>query len=287
MKNIFNKPWIKKTVGEIKKIAQAWSNSQASTYGASVAYYTVFSIAPLLVIAISIAGLFLNQQMAEQSIISQFATTFGKNGADFIHVLIQSQTSAKTNILLIIIGFLVLFIGATGIFSQLQLALDTIFESLPEKNVKGIWGTIKQKLLSFGMVLSVGFLLLISLALSALITALSGYLTTLIPSAEALAQIIELSVSFVLISFFLALTYKILPSKKLRWKPALVGGAIAGLLFVISKYVLGLYLGSSEAFTSYGAASSLVLLILWTYYMSQVFFFAAILTRLYIVPEVK
>lgn len=281
-----SKKAIKKPIAEIKKIAKAWSNSNAATYGASVAYYTVFSIAPLLVIAISITGIFLDKQSAQASIIAQFHSTFGQNGADLIQTLIQSKASTQTSIILTIVGFIILLVGATGIFGQLQMALDTIFESLPEKSGKGIWLTIRQKLLSFGMVLSVGFMLFISLALSAVISFVSNYFGNLVPGAHFLATSVELLISLVLISFFLALTYKLLPSKRLKWKPALIGGLIAGILFTISKFILGWYLGSSQAFTSYGAASSLVLIIIWTYYMSQVFFFSAIMVRLYIVTKV-
>ena len=275
----------KEFITHAKKIWDAWSRSKAGTFGASVAYYTVFSIAPLLVITITITSLFLDTATAQASIIAQFQSTFGSSGASFIQTLIESKASPQTNILLSIAGFVILLLGAMGIFSQLQQGLDTVFENLPSKIEKGLWSNILQKLLSLGMVLSIGFLLLVSLVLTAVISSISGYFATITPGAQILGQIVELIVSLLLLSGFLGLTYKILPSKRLPWKPALMGGLITGILFLISKYLLGLYLGSSEAFTSYGAASSLVLLIIWTYYMAQVFLLGAIIIRLYLLPN--
>ncbi len=238
-------------------------------------------------IAIAISSFFINQSSAQASIIEQFRATFGQGGADLIESLIRANVSEQANIVVGIIGFSILLLGATGVFSQLQAALDTIFESLPEKPLNGWWAVITQKLLSLGMVLSVGFLLLASLVLSAVIKVISSGLADSLPEVGVLAHILELAISFILISLFLGLMYRVLPSKRLRWKPALVGGLIAGVLFTISKYLLGLYLGSAEPFSSYGAASALVLVIIWTYYMSQVFFLSAILLRLYVVPKLR
>ncbi len=274
-------------VAHAKRISALWSSARVGTFGASIAYYTIFSIAPLLVIAISVAGIFLDRTAAQTAVIDQFNATFGPRGGEFIESLIRARATEGADIVLSIVGFVVLLIGAAGIFSQLQTALNTIFENLPDKTVRrGVWLFIRQKLLSFGMVLSIGFLLLVSLALSALLTAFGGALSRMMPQAVVVGHIIDFVVSFALISVFLALTYKVLPSKRLAWRPALIGGAITGAFFMVSKLLLGLYLGSSTAFTGYGAASALVLFVLWFYYMSQVFLFGAIVVRLYVVPSV-
>lgn len=275
-----------RVITEIKKIAGAWSDYHVGTFGASVAYYTIFSIAPVLVIAISIAGIFLNKSSVQAGILAQFKETFGQNSSDFIQSLIQANTSDSTNIIVSIAGFILLLIGAAGIFSQLQTALDTIFDSFPAKKLpKGFWFSMRQKVLSFGMVLAIGFLLLISLVLSALVVVFGRTLAHYVPMGEIIGYLIEFIVSFALISAFLTLTYKILPSKRLALKPAIVGGLVTGILFTISKFLLGVYLGSSQLITTYGAASTLVLFVLWAYYISQVFFFGAIILKLYVVPK--
>ena len=277
----------KKIISHSKRIYKTWSDSNGGTYGAAVAYYTVFSLAPLLVIAISITSLFVSKIAAQASIISQFKSTFGANGALLIENLIQSKPSTQTSITLVVIGFIVLIIGANGVFAQMQKALDAIFKDLPEKTTRGLPAKIWHKVLSFGLVLSVGFLLLVSLALSALITAISGYLSNIFPNVDIFYHIIESVISLAITSFFFGLIYKVLPSKRLDWKPALIGGVIVSILFTFSKYLLGTYLGYSLLFTTYGAASTLVLLILWAYYMSQVFFFGAIILRLYLMPNLN
>jgi membrane protein len=287
------KPWNKfvkayrKCIEYIKQIIHVWSECKMGTFGAAVAYYAVFSIAPLLIIATSVTGLFVNESSVRATIIDQFRMTFGENGADFIQTVIQSKVSTQTSIWVTIVGFLILLIGATGVFSQMQAALNTIFESLPNKIVKGPWSIVRRRVLSLAMVLSLGFLVLLSLTLDIIIVSTSKYLSVFAEGINSLTPFTESIVSFILISFFLTLTYKVLPSKRLGWKPALVGGAIAGVLFTVSKYFLGVYFGSHHYVSGYGAASTIVLFVIWAYYMSQVFFLGAIFLRLYIIPKIK
>jgi len=271
---------------EGKRIGSAWSDSKASTYGASVAYYTIFSIAPLLIIAVAIAGLFIDESVAKASILKEFTAVLGQSGTLFIDSLLNSSTPQSSNIFLIIFGFIIILLGATGIFSELEAALDNIFEAEPQKR-GGIRATLKEKLLSIGMVLSVGFLLLVSLTASAIVTALSGILLTGIPGADYLARFSEITVSFVLISLFLSLIYRFLPSKKIGNKASLIGGFIAGAFFTIGKYLVGIYLGSSSAISVYGSAAALVLIIIWAFYMAQIFFFSSILVKLYFLKRSK
>lgn len=277
----------RKILKEIKGFLKSWGEARSSTFGASVAYYTIFSIAPLLVIAIAIAGIFVDQQQVQGGIIRQFEGTFGQSGATFIQTLVDAQVSTDTNMLLAVIGFVILLIGATGVFGALQSALDAIFTSLPPKVSEGWWSTVLRKLLSFGMVLSIGFLLLASLVLSAFLAAASEYVTRYISLSPFLIGVAEFFITFILISFFFGLLYKLLPTRRLSWKPAFVGGIIACMLFMVSKYLLGFYLAHSASFAAYGAASSLVLIIIWIYYMSQVFFFGAHIVKRYVIGKSK
>lgn len=269
---------------EIGRISTAWGESKAGTFGASVAYYTIFSIAPLLIISVAIAGLVFDKASARAGIIHEFSGAFGQGGATFADTLINSSVPKSGNILLIIFGFIVIFLGATGIFSQLEAALDSIFES-SHRHSSGIWKVIKHKLLSLGMIMSVGFLLMASLAISAVVSALSEWLSDIIPGGDVLASVADVAVSFLLISFFLALIYRFLPSKKIGLVPSLIGGVIAGVFFTLGKYALGIYLGSSNSLSAYGSAAALVLIIVWTYYMSQIFFLSAIIVKLYVLPR--
>ena len=269
---------------ELSRIGKAWHDSHASTFGASVAYYTIFSIAPLLIIVVSIAGLVVTKDAARTGVIDQFTNVFGQNGAGFVQSLLDASTSTGGNIFLIVIGFAIVLLGASGIFSQLEAALDSIFESTPKKS-RSIVETIEKKLLSLGMVMSVGFLLLASLAASAVITAFSHSFSYLIPGGAFLANITIIAGSFVLISLFLSLIFAFLPSQWLGWNVSLIGGFIAGTFFTIGKFALGIYLGSTASLNVYGSAAALVLIIVWTYYMSQIFFLSAILLKLYIVPR--
>lgn len=271
---------------ESKRISSAWRDSKASTYGASVAYYTIFSIAPLLIIAVAIAGLVIDASVAKASILNEFTNVFGQSGTLFIDSLLSSRTTQSSNIFLIIAGFIIILLGATGIFSELEDALDSIFEADPKERI-GIRGRLKEKLLSIGMVLFVGFLLLVSLATSATVTVVSEILLSGIPGANFLVRFSEISVSFILISLFLSLIYRFLPSKKIGNKASLIGGFIAGAFFTIGKYLVGIYLGSSTAISIYGSAATLVLIIIWAYYMAQIFFFSSILVKLYFLKPIK
>jgi len=271
---------------ELKRIGVSWRDSHASTFGASVAYYTIFSLAPLLIITVAIAGIIIDQDFAKIGIINEFTEVFGQSGALFVDSLLNSATPQSSNVFLIIAGFIIIILGATGIFSELEAALDSIFEAEPKKS-RGLRGTLREKLLSIGMVMSVGFLLLASLAASTVVTALSDFLSSRIPGGDFLARTAEIVISFVLIWIFLTFLYRFLPSKKIGNHASLIGGLIAGTFFTIGKYALGIYLGSSSTVSVYGSAAALVLIIVWAYYMAQIFFLSSILVKLYFLKEPK
>lgn len=277
--------FLKDSLDEIKRVAAFWREVKAGTFGSSVAYYAIFSIAPILLILLSVISLFLDRSYATTELLAEITNVFGKNGADFMNSLINSRVSDSTSIIASIGGFIILLLGAAGVFNELQKALDIIFDSLPKKVKSGVWQTVRKKLLSFGMVLSLGFILLVSLVLSVAISLFVETVGGLMPAAGILIRIADFILSLSLISLFLSVLYKFLPSYQLEWRPALQGGALSGILFTISKYVLGWYLGSSSSFDAYGTASTLVFLIVWVFYMAQVFFFSAIIVRLYLVKK--
>jgi membrane protein len=268
---------------EVLRIAGAWSDASTTTFAAAVAYYTVFSIAPLLLIAIATAGLVVGEGAAQASIMEELRLTFGEGAASFIQSVIAAQSTQSESVVYGLLGIGAILFGASGVFSGLQHGLDRIFEKLPQKVHGTLLRAVLDTLYSIGMVLSLGFVLVASLAVSALIRGFAQQLGTVIPNGVAISTGIELAFSFVLLSLFLAVMLRLLPSERLGWRPALKGGLVGGVLFSIGKYALALYLSSSSVASAYGAASSLVLLILWAYYLSLAFFLSAILTRLYFV----
>lgn len=273
-------------IAHITKSWKIWSSLNMETTSAGLAYYAIFSIAPLLIIAISVAGLFLDSTTVTHHIISQLSTTFGDNSAHFIQSLLNDSASAQTNITMSVIGAIIIIIGAANIFSQLRIGLDKVFAHQPARNKQGFWTATVRKILSVGVVILAGILLLISLLMTTVITTLANQVVALLPEAEFLLYAIELAISLVLVSLFFAGMYKYLPSKKIGWKPAVVAGFFSGILFFATKTILGFILVSDTAFSSFGGASALVLLIVWIYIMSQLFFMGAFIARLYLLPRV-
>ncbi|MDQ6800736.1 MAG: YihY/virulence factor BrkB family protein [Acidobacteriota bacterium] len=252
---------------------EAWnefSKDKAQRLGASLAYYTLFSIAPLLLIAIAIAGLIFGRSQAQAQIIGQLRTLMGDSGAKAIGEMLVSAGKPKTGALAIVIGALTLLFGAAGVFGQLKDALNTIW-NVEEKPQGGILGFIKQRFLSFAMVLCVGFLLLVSLVLDA---ALSAF-------GSALWQPVQLLVSFAVVTVMFAMIFRYLPDVRVEWRDVWVGAAFTSLLFVLGKFGLGLYLGKSAIGSSYGAAGSLVVLLVWIYWSANILFFGAEITQVY------
>jgi membrane protein len=268
------------------RFLSVWNAADATTYGAAVAYYTVFSLAPILLIAISAAALLVERSQVEMSVIEQFRNVFGDTGASFVMSLVDARVPHDANIALAVGGILVTVVGATGVFSGLQSGLDALFTDLPKKKSDlDFWKMVLKRIYSLGMVLSLGFVLVVSLTASAFLTAFSRAIDDVVPGGIIISTLVDFVFSFVLISLFLGCLLKLLPSERIAWVPALKGGLIAGALFVVGKFALALYLGSSSIVSAYGAASSIVLLILWTYYLSLAFFLSAIVTRLYFIKN--
>lgn len=264
----------------LKTTFKEWTEDKAPRLGAALAYYTIFSLAPLLIIAIAIAGLAFGEQAAQHQLQEQIRGMVGSQGAEAIQTMIAKASRPSSGIVATIIGLVTLVLGASGVFSQLQDALNTIWEVKPKEG-RGIKGIIKDRVLSFTMVLGIGFLLLVSLVLSAVLAALGSFLNTLMPNMSILMQIANIVISFAVITLLFAMIFKLLPDVEVSWRDMWLGAALTAVLFTIGKLAIGLYLGHSSATSVYGAAGSLVVLLLWVYYSAQILLFGAEFTQVY------
>ncbi|HUP46556.1 MAG TPA: YihY/virulence factor BrkB family protein [Thermoanaerobaculia bacterium] len=263
-----------------KQTVKEFGEDKAPRLGAALAYYTIFSIGPLLLIAISVAGLVWGEEAAQGRISEQLQNVFGANAADAVETMIAGAGRDRgSGIVAMVLGIVTLLFGASGVFAQLEDALNTIW-NVARKKSEGIKGVIKDRFLSMVMVLGVGFLLLVSLVLDAVISAMGDYLTRVI-GGEAMMQAIQLVVSLGVVTLLFAMMFKYLPDIEIEWRDVWLGAAFTSLLFVIGKFAIGLYLGKAAVGSSYGAAGSLVILLLWIYYSAQILFFGAEFTQVY------
>lgn len=282
--NSTGKGWIKKILPEawsiIKETFKNWQDDRAAGWAAALAYYTVFSLAPLLIVAIAIAGLVFGSSSAQNHLIHQMTGLIGHEGAQAVQLLLTSASKPSSNIIAMVFGVGVLILGATQVFVQLQDTLNLIWhvKLKPDKPISGI---VRIRFLSFQMVLGIGFLLLVSLVISALLAGLGKYLNNLVPGLHIVMEILNVIVSFGFITLLFAALFKFLPDIIIAWKDVWVGAAITSLLFSLGKYLIGLYLGQASFGSSYGAAGSLVILLLWVNYSSQILFFGAEFTKVY------
>ncbi len=268
-------------VGLLKETWKEWQEDKASRLAAALAYYTAFSIAPLLVIAIAIAAIVFGEEAAQGQLATQLGTLVGKEAAAAIESLIETSAQQSTQgTIATIISIALLFFGASNIFTQLQDALNTIWEVAPKPG-RGIKGLVKDRILSFGMVLGIGFLLLVSLILSTVLAVVGNYLGHMMPGLHFLWSILNFLISFGVITLLFALMFKFLPDVKITWGDVSIGAAITALLFTIGKSLMSLYLGNSSVGSTYGAAGSLVVLLLWVNYSAQILFFGAEFTQVY------
>ncbi len=271
-----------KTILELlKETFSEWSKDKASRLAAALAYYTVFSLAPLLIIVIAIAGSVFGEEAARGEIVGQIQGLVGKDGAEFIQTAIENANKPDTGSIASIISIVVLLFGASGIFAELQDALNTVWE-VQAKPERGLINVIRNRFLSFTMVLGVGFLLLVSLVASAALAATVNFFGHLLPPGlDFVWQVVNFIVSFVVTTVLFGLIYKVLPDVKIGWSDVWIGAAITSLLFSIGRYLLGQYLGNSSFGSTYGAAGSLVVVLAWVYYAAQILFFGAEFTQVY------
>jgi membrane protein len=257
-----------------------WSEDKASRLAAALSYYSAVSLAPLLIILLGIAGLVFGQEAATGQVAAQIQGFLGEQSAQAIQDIIANANKPDTGILSTIIGTVILLLGASGVFGELQDGLNTVWEVKPKPG-RGILGIIKHRFLSMAMVLGIGFLLLVSLVLSAALAALGTYLGGVLPVPALVLHLINFIVSFGVITLLFALMYKFVPDVEISWNDVWIGAAITALLFTIGKILIGLYLGRSTVGSTYGAAGSLIVILIWIYYSAQILFFGAELTQVY------
>jgi membrane protein len=263
----------------LKDTFTEWGEDNAANLGAAVAYYTVFSLAPLLVIVIAIAGLVFGRQAVEGQVVGQVGGLVGTSGGQFIQTMVANASKPSAGIIATVVGVVTLVIGASGLFVALQASLNQVWEIAPKP--RGVVATIKDRLLSFGMVVVIAFLLLVSLVISTALVALGKLLGGALPLPPVVLEAINFLISFVIIGFLFGLLFKELPDAEVSWHDVAIGGAFTALLFTIGKVALGIYLGLSGTASTYGAAGALVLILLWVYYSAQIVFFGAEFTQIY------
>lgn len=279
----------------LKLTYQGWKEDKASRLSAALAYYTIFSLAPLLVIVISITGLFWEQSAVQSQVMNQIQGLVGREGRSFVSDLLVSASHPARGVTATIVGVITLVFGALGVFNELHNALNTIWD-VKEEETKRFLDSIKNvifsRFLSFTMILGIGFLLLVSLVISAGLSAVQETVGNAVPLSEILLQIVNLIISIGVITVLFALIFKFLPDAEIAWRDVWLGAFVTAVLFSAGKFVIGLYLGNSAVASSFGAAGSLVLLLLWIYYSAQILLFGAEFTQVYannygskIVPE--
>lgn len=266
----------------LKETFTEWSNDKAAKLAAALAYYTVFSLAPLLIVVIAIAGFFLGEEAARGEIIGQIRGLVGQDSAEFIQSTINNanRPNDNTDLIASLISIVLLLVGASSVFAELQDALNTVW-NVEARPGQGLGGFVRKRLLSFGMLLGIGFLLLVSLVVSAGLAGFAAYTNQLLPGWEAVLRIFNFFLSFGVITILFAMIYKFLPDAKIAWNDVWIGAVITALLFTIGKTLIGLYLGNSSFGSTYGAAGSLVVILVWVYYSVQILFFGAEFTQVY------
>ena len=245
--------------------------------GAAIAYYTVFSLAPVLIIVIAIAGFVFGADAARGALVGQIDSLMGREGGEAVQAMIASASNQNRSGWAGVVGLITLLITASGVFSELQAALNTIWRTKPRTGT--ITRLVRARLVSLGLVMTLGFLLLVSLVVSTALSAIGPWLDGMFPGAQVLMQVLSFCVSLILVALLFALIYKLLPDTSLAWRDVIAGAFATAILFDVGKFLISLYLGSSSVTSSFGAAGALALLLLWIYYSSQIFLIGAEFTR--------
>jgi membrane protein len=265
----------------VKTTINEWVEAEPFQLAAALSYYTLFSLAPLLLIAIGVAGLVFGREAAQNQIVESLQGLIGQHPAPSVPEKIQtSNEKPKTRVLSTIIGFVALLFGAGGVVGQLQTSLNKVWEVTPKPG-QGIWGFLRQRFFSFAMVLAIGFLLLVSLVVTAVLSSFTSMLSSFLGDATFVAHAIDILVSFGFVTLLFALIYKYVPDVEIQWRDVWVGAALTSILFTIGKYLIGLYIGTSGVSSTFGAAGSLITILVWVYYSSLIFFLGAEFTRVY------
>ena len=265
----------------VKKSVTSWVDDYAPSMGAAISYYTVFSIAPLLLIVIAVAGFVWGREAVQGQIVEQLSGLIGKDGASGIQALIQSANKPVQGLVATVISIFILIIGATTVFAELQSSLDRIWDAPAAKKASGLWATLRSRLLSLGFILCLGFLLSVSLVFGAGVAAFGSWANGLFPGWETVLQLLNIVISLVIATVLFAMIYKLMPQARVSWGDVWVGAVVTAVLFEVGKTLIGIYIGKSGVTSSFAAAGSLVVLLVWVYYSSQIFLLGAEFTWAY------
>jgi membrane protein len=262
----------------LRKTLSAWNQHEAPRLGAALAFYTILSMAPLVILVIAIVALIFGHSTAQNQLLGQVDNMVGHQGSEAVKGMIDHAQKPASGTLASIIGGVTLLFGASGVFGELRSALNKMLDVKPESE-SGLWGTIKERFFSFGMVLAVGFLLLVSLVISTALAALGKFFGGFLPLPELALSAINFMVSLAGIAVLFALIFRYVPQTKIVWKDVWIGATVTSVLFTVGKHVIGLYLGKAAVGSAYGAAGSLVVVVVWVYYSAMIFLFGAEFTN--------
>jgi membrane protein len=272
--------WLQGWVSLCKKAVDSWLDDRVPTMGAAIAYYTVFSLAPMLVMVIAVAGLAFGRQAAEGALFGELADLVGPESAAAVQAMLRSASGTGSGIFATAVGIGTLLIAATAVLGELQSALNLIWK-VPPSGGLGVWHLIKPRLVSLSVILVIGFLLLVSLVISTALAAFSNYLDWILPGLATILHIVHLTLSFAFTTVLFAMMFKILPDKAVAWDEVWLGAAVAALLFTVGKHLISLYIGSSNIATTYGAAGALIIILVWVYYSVQILLLGAEFAKAY------
>jgi membrane protein len=266
----------------LKQALVGWWSDNVPRMGAALAYYTLFSLAPILIVAIAVAGLAFGQEAVRGQIVGQIQGLVGRDGALAVQAMLEGAAKPSSSVPATVIGIITFFLGATGAFLELQADLDAIWRVKPKSRGNFLKDLVMQRLISFGLVLGFAFLLLTSLVVSAVLAAAHTYMGNAFPGVAVLWEAVNVVVSLAVITLLFAMIYKILPDVKLAWSDVWVGALVTAGLFTIGKFLIGLYIGTSAFGSTYGAAGSVIVVLVWVYYSSQIILLGAEFTRAYV-----
>ncbi len=272
--------WLQGWFSLCEKAVYSWLDDRAPRMGAAIAYYTVFSLAPMLVMVIAIAGLAFGQKAAEGALFGELADLIGPESAVAVQAMLRSASSTRSGLFATAVGIGTLIIAATAVFGELQSALNVIWKA-PASGSLGLWHLVKSRLVSLSIILVIGFLLLVSLVISTALAALSDYLDWILPGLATILHIVHLILSFGFTTVLFAMIFKILPDNPVEWDEVWLGGAVAALLFTVGKHLISLYIGSSNMASTYGAAGALIIVLVWVYYSVQILLLGAEFAKAY------
>jgi membrane protein len=264
----------------LKDTVSSFLEDEALSRGAAIAFYTVTSLAPVLLIVIAIAGLVFGRDAAQNAIIGQLSDLMGPQAAEVLQSAVASASGPSSGIIATVVGMITLMITASGVFGEMQSTLNAIWKAEPA-GLNTVSRLIRARAASLGLVAALGFLLMVSLVVSAGLTGFGNHLDSILPLGKLLLPALHFAVSFLLISVLFAAIYEILPDRHLEWRDVVVGAIVTAILFNIGKSLIGWYIGSSALASSYGAAGALIVLLLWVYYSIQIFLLGAEFTKIY------